>query len=137
VHVGRYLQMKILQGNSTGTSARRAYFFRESADLSEICIFEGYDGFTRSCLRTRVQVFDILPHVRRRVHSEVPYICRCPSLAAVQLLEAVQFLALSLLKFIQRSCQLTTPVSLERNSREWTGLQQPTKMINFLPACRE
>jgi hypothetical protein len=63
--------------------------------------------------RMRVQLFDVLSHVRRRVHSEVSCCAtqlsaaRCSSQAAVQLLhyhvpEAVQLLAFSHMKSIQR-----------------------------------
>lgn len=61
-------------GVHVGSSARRADIFFcefqnlcELADLTEICIFDGYThgGLTSSCWRKRVQVFDILSHVRR------------------------------------------------------------------------
>lgn len=48
-------------------------FSFDLADLSEICIFIlTHGGCCWSCSMARVQIFDILSHVRRWVHSEVP-----------------------------------------------------------------
>jgi hypothetical protein len=84
---------------------------------------------------------DILSHVRRWVHSKYPAVpwANLPLSVAGRCAASGSCSVSCVIvpDVVVNDSGRTNAESFERYSRERIGLQQPAKMVNFLPACRE